>query len=146
MGSGQGQEVLDIGEVARITGVSASALRYYERLGLVTPAGRNGLRRTYPPEALDRIALILNARTSGFSLSELAALCAASGDEVRASLAGKAEELDRRIEELRTARARIEHALTCRHHSPLDCPDFRGALRKALPDPMSSPSASSGRG
>ncbi|WP_420717867.1 hypothetical protein [Streptomyces antarcticus] len=31
-------------------------MRYYERLGLLVPAGRHGLRRTYRPEAVDRVA------------------------------------------------------------------------------------------
>nr|WP_286079661.1 MerR family DNA-binding transcriptional regulator [Enterobacter ludwigii] len=36
---------LDIREVANLTGVTPSALRYYEKKGLIKPIGRNGLRR-----------------------------------------------------------------------------------------------------
>ncbi|GER62548.1 hypothetical protein NMCA_14860 [Enterobacter ludwigii] len=38
---------LDIREVANLTGVTPSALRYYEKKGLIKPIGRNGLRRQY---------------------------------------------------------------------------------------------------
>ncbi|MEJ8635133.1 MULTISPECIES: MerR family transcriptional regulator [Streptomyces] len=131
--------LLDIAEVARSTGVAPSALRYYERLGLVEPAGRHGLRRTYRPEVLDRVALIVGARATGFSLAELSDLLAAPPGELRARLAGKVDEIDRRIEEMRTARARIGHALTCRHPTLLDCPTFRAGLRELLPEVSGEP-------
>ncbi|RSN51258.1 MerR family transcriptional regulator, partial [Amycolatopsis sp. WAC 04182] len=54
--------LIDIGEVARRTGLAASALRFYERKGLIEAEGRNGLRRVYLPETLDRLALITCAR------------------------------------------------------------------------------------
>ncbi|MFF3015311.1 MerR family transcriptional regulator [Streptomyces sp. NPDC057939] len=125
--------LLDIAEVAAATGVAPSALRYYERLGLLEPAGRHGLRRTYRPGAVDRVALILAARASGFSLAEVAELLAGDPEEVRPYLTGRIEVLDRRIEEMRQARARISHALTCEHPSLLDCPTFRAGLRDLLP-------------
>ncbi|GGM67890.1 hypothetical protein GCM10011608_61360 [Micromonospora sonchi] len=49
---------LDIAEVAEQTGTTASALRFYERRGLIRSSGRNGLRRTFSPDIIDRIALI----------------------------------------------------------------------------------------
>ncbi|MGI5447804.1 MerR family transcriptional regulator [Streptomyces sp. CA-243310] len=126
-------ELLDIAEVAARTGVAPSALRYYERLGLVESAGRNGLRRTYRPEAVDRMALILNAQATGFSLGELKELLLAGPGEVRPYLTGRIDVLDRRIAAMREARERISHALTCRHPSLLDCPTFRAGLRDLLP-------------
>ncbi|MEU6314687.1 MerR family transcriptional regulator [Streptomyces sp. NPDC047014] len=124
---------MDIAEVAAATGVAPSALRYYERLGLLEPEGRNGLRRTYRPEAVDRVALILAARASGFSLAELKELLDTPPGEVRPYLRGRIDVLDRRIEAMREARARISHALTCAHPSLLDCPTFRAGLRDLLP-------------
>ncbi|MFJ6726301.1 MerR family transcriptional regulator [Streptomyces sp. NPDC091281] len=126
-------DLLDIGELAARTGVAPSALRYYERLGLLTPYGRDGLRRTYRPEALDRVALILGARATGFSLAEVAAVLAAGRAEVRDLLAAQCADLDTRIAALTAARTRLAHALTCRAPSLLDCPTFREAVREGLP-------------
>ena len=42
--------LLDIAEVAVRSGLAPSALRFYEKRGLIAPAGRNGLRRTYRPD------------------------------------------------------------------------------------------------
>ncbi|MEV7174440.1 MerR family transcriptional regulator [Streptomyces sp. NPDC093224] len=133
MDTAGGAQLLDIAEVAAATGVAPSALRYYERLGLLAPEGRHGLRRTYRPDAVDRVALIVAARASGFSLAELKELLEAAPGEVRPYLHGRIDVLDRRIEAMQEARARISHALTCTHPSLLDCPTFRAGLRDLLP-------------
>ncbi|MFB7029842.1 MULTISPECIES: MerR family transcriptional regulator [unclassified Streptomyces] len=133
------EPLLDIAEVAARTGVAPSALRFYERLGLLEPAGRNGLRRTYGPDALDRVALILNARATGFTLDELGDLLQEEPGAVRERLREKTRELGLRIEALERARDRLGHALTCRHPSPLDCPTLLAGLRELLPgDPARS--------
>jgi DNA-binding transcriptional MerR regulator len=61
---------LMIGELARQAGVAASALRYYEKAGLLPPPARSSNRRQYDPGALGRIRIILLARDAGFSVSE----------------------------------------------------------------------------
>jgi DNA-binding transcriptional MerR regulator len=129
----QATALLDIGEVARRTGVAPSALRYYERLDLVAPAGRNGLRRTYDPDVIDRIALILNARATGFTLGELLELLHADPATVRAELVEKMHAIDEQIAIMEQARDRLGHALTCEHASLLKCPTFRAGLRELLP-------------
>ena len=63
---------LDIGEVARRSGVPASTLRFYEEKGLIGAVGRRGLRRMFAPAVLDRLALIALGRAAGFSLEEVA--------------------------------------------------------------------------
>lgn len=123
---------LDIAEVAALTGVAPSALRFYERSGLVAPSGRAGLRRTYRPDAIDRVALIVNAQATGFTLREVRELLRARPATVRAKVVAKARALDRQIALQTAARDRLAHALTCRHPSLLDCPTFRAALRELL--------------
>ncbi len=59
-----------IGEVARRTGVTASALRYYEREGLVPRPARSANRRSYDSRVLGRIHIIQLARNAGFSIAE----------------------------------------------------------------------------
>ena len=59
-----------IGELARQAGVATSALRYYERAGLLPAPARACNRRQYASGALGRIRIILLARDAGFSVSE----------------------------------------------------------------------------
>jgi DNA-binding transcriptional MerR regulator len=122
--------LLDIGEVAARSGLAASALRFYERRGLIAPAGRNGLRRTYEPEALDRLALIACARGAGFTIAEIARFLAATpGDtELRARMAAKAEELEEDIARLGRMRDSLRHASVCQHEPLVACPDFKRAI------------------
>jgi MerR family redox-sensitive transcriptional activator SoxR len=69
---------LMIGEVARQAGVAASALRYYEKAGLLPAPARAGKRRQYDPQILGRIRIILLARDAGFSVRETRTTSAAS--------------------------------------------------------------------
>jgi len=63
---------LRIGELATRGGLTADALRYYERLGLLPRARRTaGGFRIYPPAVLDRIRFIKQAQAHGLSLSEI---------------------------------------------------------------------------
>jgi MerR family transcriptional regulator, redox-sensitive transcriptional activator SoxR len=61
---------LMIGELARQAGVASSALRYYEKAGLLPSPARRSNRRQYDRGVLGRIRIILLARNAGFSISE----------------------------------------------------------------------------
>ena len=63
---------LSIGEVIRRTGVSASALHFYERKGLVSSERTSGNQRIYARHMLRRISLILVAKRLGISLADVA--------------------------------------------------------------------------
>ena len=75
---------MQIGELARQTGIAASALRYYEDLGLLPAPSRKSGRRVYGDAALDRIAFIQFARACGFRLDEIAILLGNGRDKVSA--------------------------------------------------------------
>lgn len=62
---------MKIGQLAHRAGLHASAIRYYERLGLLAPPHRVGGQRRYSPDALDRVLLIRFASEMGFSLAEI---------------------------------------------------------------------------
>lgn len=62
---------MKIGQLAHRAGLRASAIRYYERLGLLAPPHRVGGQRRYSPDALDRVLLIRFASEMGFSLAEI---------------------------------------------------------------------------
>jgi DNA-binding transcriptional MerR regulator len=67
---------LTIGELASRAGVSTSALRYWEELGLLPAPSRVSGQRRYPPSAVQLVGTILLLRDVGFSLRELKALIA----------------------------------------------------------------------
>src|SRR5437016_12235722 len=62
---------LTISEVARQVGLQASAIRYYERIGLLPRAPRISGQRRYETTALYRLAIIQRARQLGFTLTEI---------------------------------------------------------------------------
>ncbi|MBF6075541.1 MerR family transcriptional regulator [Nocardia beijingensis] len=127
--------LLDIAEVGAQTGLAPSALRFYEKRGLIAATGRNGLRRTYHPDILNRLALISCARGAGFTLAEIARFLRASPSdaELRARMAEKAGQLDEDITRLIRMRDSLRHAATCTHDPLVECPDFKSTF-----DPTSS--------
>ncbi|MCP1848001.1 MULTISPECIES: helix-turn-helix domain-containing protein [unclassified Bradyrhizobium] len=124
---------IDIAEVAELSGVRASTLRFYEEKGLIASHGRRGLRRLFDPAVLDRLALIALGRASGFSLDEIARMFAPDGRPRidRKMLSAKADELDRTIRRLNAMRDGLRHAAVCPAPSHMECPTFRRLLRVA---------------
>ena len=126
--------LMPIGELARRAGTAPSALRYYERIGLLPHAERVGGKRQYPPASAERLALIRLYQDAGFTLKEIRQLLAAGSR--RASWTplaeGKIAELDARIAEAQRAKDLLEHALNCSHRDLLTCPNFRAALQARL--------------
>jgi DNA-binding transcriptional MerR regulator len=126
---------LAIGELARRAGTAPSALRYYERIGLLPPAERAGGKRHYPPSSAERLAFVRLYQDAGFTLKEIRQLLAARSRQ-RASWTPLAErkiaELDARIAEAQRAKDLLEHALNCPHDDLLACPNFRAALQARL--------------
>jgi DNA-binding transcriptional MerR regulator len=122
--------LLDIAEVAERSGLAPSALRFYETKGLIAPAGRNGLRRAYRPEVLERLGLITCARSAGFTIAEIARFLAArpADADLRARMAAKSLELDEQIGQLTRLRDSLRHAAGCTHEPLVDCPEFRRAV------------------
>ncbi|HVU91643.1 MAG TPA: MerR family transcriptional regulator [Jatrophihabitans sp.] len=121
---------LDIAEVAERAGLTPSALRFYERKGLIEPAARNGLRRVYEPKMLDRLRLISCAQAAGFTLAQITSFLTAtpSDTQLRRRMAERARELDEEIARLTRMRASLRHASTCRHTPLVECPHFKRAL------------------
>lgn len=107
---------LSISEVAATTGVSASALRYYEDVGLLTPAGRRGGRRHYDESVVTRLALIALCQQAGFTIAEIAQLFDGGPDarqRWRRLAEDKLEDIELKMEQLHTMRRCITEALAC---------------------------------
>ncbi len=62
---------MKIGQLARSANLNASAIRYYEKMGLLAPPQRLGGQRRYPPDTVHRVLLIRFASDMGFTLSEI---------------------------------------------------------------------------
>jgi len=124
---------MDISEVARRSGVAASALRYYERKGLIRTLASAGSRRQFAPAVLDQLALIALGQAAGFSLDEIRAMFTPGGepDIDRALLAAKADELERMVRRLRSMIEGLRHAAACPAPSHAACPSFQRLLKAA---------------
>jgi DNA-binding transcriptional MerR regulator len=125
---------MDIGEVAKRSGVPGSTLRFYEDKGLIASVGRNGLRRVFNEDVLERLALIALGRSAGFSLDEIARMFAPDGRLRidRQALTAKAKELDRMILKLMAMRDGLKHAAKCPAPSHIECPAFRQLMQSAV--------------
>ncbi|MEM9205061.1 MAG: helix-turn-helix domain-containing protein [Pseudomonadota bacterium] len=123
--------MLDIAEVAEKTGLTASALRYYEDLGLIEAVGRRGLRRQYEPSVITLVGLISMGRAAGFSLTEIGQIFGKDGKPSipREELHRRAEEIDRQIRDLKTLSALLRHVAECAAPSHLECPKFQKLMR-----------------
>jgi DNA-binding transcriptional MerR regulator len=119
-------QVLTIGELAERTGVATTALRYYDELGLVSPAARAGGHRRYDAAAVRQVGAVLLLRDLGFTLAEIARLLGGRPDRAGfdALVRAKIAELDGLIHDAEIARVALEHALACPADDPGACPKF----------------------
>lgn len=127
--------LLTIGELAERTGIAASALRYYEEVGLLEPARRVSGQRRYVDDAVGVVGAILFLRDIGFTLGEIHQLRASRSRSPKAwrELASrKIDELDRQIADARAARVAIDHALHCPKPDLLECPNFWAVVGQRL--------------
>jgi DNA-binding transcriptional MerR regulator len=135
-------DLLDIGEVATLSGMAPSALRFYEREDIIESADRKGLRRQFRPEVLTTLAVVAMCRQAGFSIEEIKALLATGGSTAWKSFASrKRDELRARAEHLETIADQLDHALGCPSPNVFDCEHFRAALDRALPMREPAPAA-----
>lgn len=124
---------MDISDVARKSGVAASALRYYERKGLIRSLESAGARRKFSPAVLDQLALIALGQAAGFSLDEIRVMFTPGGepDIDRAMLSSKADELERMVKRLKAMIEGLRHAAACPAPSHAECPSFQRLLKAA---------------
>jgi MerR family redox-sensitive transcriptional activator SoxR len=124
---------LTIGEVARRTGLSVSAIRFYEQRGLVTAGRNSGGQRRFARADIRRLSFVMIAQKMGFSISRIAA---ALSDLPNHRAPNKAEwsqlakgfrsELDQRIETLNLLRDRLDGCIGCGCLSLETCALYNG--------------------
>ena len=98
-------ELLDIAEVVRRTGLTSRALRFYEARGLLAPLRTNSGRRLYGPGQLERINQIIALKRAGLSLAQIQRMTAGRPLDLRRLIAAQLEALDARQAEIAEARA-----------------------------------------
>ena len=101
---------MNVGEAARRSGLPSKTLRYYDEIGLVSPARADSGYRSYSEGDVHRLRFVHRARRLGFPIEDCRLLLSLYGDEGRASrevkriAQQKLVEIDRRMEELRSIR------------------------------------------
>ena len=113
-----------IGEVARTTGVTVEALRYYEKQGLLPRLHRSaGGARRFGEEAVSRVRFIKQAQAVGLTLKDIRALVGAAPTagshrcrSTRNILAARIADLDQRLASMQAFRAVLKEYLdACEH-------------------------------
>lgn len=110
---------LTIGDVARQSGFAPSALRYYERVGLLQPIKRVNGQRRFAPNAVRILITIRFAQEAGFSVGEIRTLFHGFGADVpppvrwRKLADKKVAELDALVARVERMRRALETAMQC---------------------------------
>ncbi|MCC7001543.1 MAG: MerR family DNA-binding protein [Gemmatimonadaceae bacterium] len=123
---------LSIGAIAERAGLNTSAIRYYERIGLLPRAPRLAGRRRYDPAILEWLSLIALAREAGFSMAEIKRLVTDFSPGTRP--AARWQELaERKLDEIDAVIARAERMRAVLRIA-VDCGCFRLEDCRALLD------------
>src|SRR5437660_2386411 len=128
---------MSIGEVARKMGLRSSAIRYYERLGVIPKAPRLSGRRRYDERVLERLAMVRFAKHVGFTIAEIKVLLGGvegrpPTERWRKLAAEKVAQVDAFVAQARTIRKMLAETLV------FQCPKLveRG---RALPSAKARP-------
>jgi MerR family transcriptional regulator, redox-sensitive transcriptional activator SoxR len=120
---------LTIGEVANRTGVSVSALHFYERKDLIRSARSSSNHRVFPRSIIRRVTVIQIAQRAGLSLAQIAAALAQLPKDRAISVkdwgrvsAGWRDDLTARIELLTSLRDELTGCIGCGCLSVDECP------------------------
>ncbi|PSJ37541.1 MerR family transcriptional regulator [Allosphingosinicella deserti] len=98
-------DLLDIAEVVRRTGVSSRTLRFYEARGLLQPLRTASGRRVYGPADLDRLAQILALKRAGLTLTQIQRLDRARLPDLGRLIEAQLDAISVRVAELGEARS-----------------------------------------
>ena len=105
-------------EIAKLAGVSANVVRYYSKIGLVSPTRNpdNGYRE-YTPQDVTRVRFIRKAKWLGFTLKDVETILAESDSgkspcgKVRGIITERTQEIQQRLDHLHEMQERMESAM-----------------------------------
>jgi len=137
----QGRYMVNIGEAARRSGISAKMIRYYESAGLIPKASRTMAGyRNYSADDLRALQFLKRARNFGFSAGQMMELQALWCDRNRASADVKrlvlahVVALETKVAELKGIQRALKHvAAQCRGDGRPDCPIIEELARGEIP-------------
>ncbi len=114
-------ELLAIGQVAEATGVSISALRYYDAIGLIETVTRVGGKRRFSPDVVGRIRFAQQSQEAGFLLEEIMTILDDTVGQWQHLIDTKLAELEARRANLDTTIARLTEMRRCGCQVVADC-------------------------
>nr|WP_319947594.1 Cu(I)-responsive transcriptional regulator [uncultured Shimia sp.] len=120
---------MNIGEISERSGLPAKTIRYYEDIGLITPARSENGYRLFGAQDLHKLTFLARARALGFSIEDCRTLMALYEDDTRASADVKhvaiqhLHRIEEKIEQLQSMRQTLSHLVsTCAGDNRPDCP------------------------
>ena len=120
---------MNIGDVARMSGLPTKTIRYYEDIGLISPLRSTNGYRTFRESDLHTLAFLGRARSLGFTIDDCRNLLALYGDDTRASADVKKiasehlERIDAKVDELLAMKKTLSHLVhECAGDDRPDCP------------------------
>lgn len=129
---------MNIGQLARQTGVPIDTVRYYERQQLLPAARRSPAGyRIFDQDAVRRLRFIRRAKTLGFTLEEIAGLLSLSSrrdqdmSDVRSAAAARLADVEQRLRELQRMRGALAQLIdACPGHGDLAACPIMAALQE----------------
>jgi MerR family redox-sensitive transcriptional activator SoxR len=119
--------MLTVGKLSSESGVPASTIRYWERIGVLPKPARTGGQRRYSQDAIHRLAVLRLAQACGFTLEEMRHLLHGFSPDVAASrrwaelAKKKKQEIDEQMERLRTVKQFVGRLGKCKCLDLLEC-------------------------
>lgn len=129
---------MNIGETAKISGVNAKLIRYYESIGIIPRASRTDSGyRVYTENDVHTLRFVRRARSLGFSMKEIKKLIGlwrnrsrASAD-VKALVQAQVHQLENKIQELELMKDTLKHlARNCHGDGRPNCPILDDLAKK----------------
>ena len=121
---------MKIGELASLAGLKPSAIRYYEKLGILEAPHRVGGQRCYSADAQDRVLLIRFAADMDFTLAEIKLFLnglrnnAPVGPRWRKLARTKIKQVEDTIQRSRRLKSLLQHLLHCQ------CPSLQVCVQR----------------
>lgn len=126
---------MSIGQLARTCGLASSAIRYYEKAGLLPKPVRVSQQRRYSPDAIGRVRLLQVARQAGFTIAEtrtfVAGFSASTPPASRWRMLAerKLQQIDEQMKQLRRMQTLLESGFQCRCLTIEACAQILGSNR-----------------
>ncbi|WP_408640281.1 MerR family DNA-binding protein [Saccharomonospora saliphila] len=117
--------LLPIDRISRESGIASSALRYYERCGLISEGTKIRGKRHYSRSVLARLSVIKACQAMGFSLNEISEILEANSPSSamwRQLAQRRKSDIESQIELLRSISGALDSALDCHCPTLIDCP------------------------